>query len=86
MWVAGELGAFDPLKEERRDDDRSKGGGGNMVIDGVLGTEWVGVNKAPCCEPDGKLSSFCRSRALTDSVSLVIDSRRRRLGRLGVRL
>lgn len=51
-WFAGELGAFDPLKEDLRDEGLSMMGGGNIVVDGVLGTEavGVGVNNAllPC--------------------------------------
>lgn len=39
---AGDDGALEPLKEERREDVRSKVGGGNMV-DGVLATEVAGV-------------------------------------------
>lgn len=41
--MAGELGAFDPLNDDRRDEGRSKDGGGNM-LEGVLGIDGVGVN------------------------------------------
>ena len=41
----GELAAFDPLNDDRLEWDLSKGGGGNMVEDGVLGTDAVGVKR-----------------------------------------
>ena len=44
-WVDGELAAFDPLNDDRLEWDLSKGGGGNMVEDGVLGTDAVGVKR-----------------------------------------
>lgn len=40
---AGELGALDPLNDERLEDGLSIGGGGNMACEGVLATEGVGV-------------------------------------------
>ena len=90
--MAGELGAFEPLKDERLDDGRSYGGG-NMVIEGVLATEAVGVRSAGgwSFELEAATSSLNRSLTLviTDSVSLAVDSRRKLRGRLcvlGVRL
>ena len=58
MYVAGELGALEPLNDDRREDERSTEGGGNIVKDGVLGTECVGVKRELACELGGTLSSF----------------------------
>lgn len=85
MCVAGDPGALEPLNDDLRDEDRSTLGGGN-ILDGVLGTDGVGVSRA-CCEDDATDSSRRGSAAtLTDSASLAVDSRLNRLGRLGVRL
>lgn len=81
VYVAGEPGALE-LNDERRDEERSTAGGGNIVVEGVLGTDGVGVRSALCCEDDGWLSSRRGSLALTDSMSLAVDSRRNKLGRL----
>lgn len=84
----GELGALEPLKEDRLDEDFSMGGGGNIDADGVLATEVAGVRGAAVlllCRwlPDG-ISSASRSLTVvpTDSVSLAVDSLRNILGRL----
>jgi hypothetical protein len=58
VYVAGELGAFEPLNDDRRDEERSIGGGGNIPNAGVLGTECVGVRSALACDPGGPVSSF----------------------------
>ena len=47
VWVAGDPGAFE-LNDDRREEGRSIDGGGNMVVEGVLGTDGIGVNNAEC--------------------------------------
>jgi hypothetical protein len=90
----GELGALEPLKDDRLEEGLSMGGGGNMD-DGVLATDVTGVNGAAMLlalgpEPEAKASSLSLWCSLTlvtmDSVSLAVDSLRKGLGRLGVRL
>ena len=51
----GELGAFEPLKDDRLEEGLSMGGGGNMAADGVLATDVTGVSGAllpPCWLPE----------------------------------
>jgi len=74
LKVAGDSGAFDPLKDERRDD--ASMGGGNMAEDVMLEDDIAGVN--------GVASWLLRSSAKTDSTSLV-DSRWNRRVRLAFR-
>lgn len=73
LKVEGELGAFDPLNDERREEGLSMGGGGNIDADGVLATDVAGVNGA------SPTSSF---KSIADSASLAVDSLRNILGRL----
>lgn len=56
--LEGELGALDPLKEERLDDGLSIGGGGNMDSEGVLATEVAGVSGAVSLPYEPTLSSL----------------------------
>lgn len=53
VYVAGDPGAFELLNDERLDDGLSTGGGGNMDVDGVLGTDGVGVRSAGAWDEDG---------------------------------
>lgn len=79
--MEGELGALEPLKEERRDDDTSMGGGN---IEGVLVTD-AGVGGAPSFEVDGCSSRSPRRSEMADSASLVMLSLRILRGRLVLR-
>lgn len=89
--LAGELGAFEPLKEDRLDEGcLSMGGGGNMADE--LATDVAGVSGTFAGEGDGatidgvvtEVSSRCCSLTLvmTDSASLALDSLRNIRGRL----
>lgn len=81
---AGELGALEPLKDDRLDEDcLSIGGGGN--IDDELATEVAGVSGMPTGEGEGaimdgvvaEVSSRCNcslTLVMTDSASLALDS------------
>jgi hypothetical protein len=97
LYWDGELGALEPLKDDRLEEGLSRGGGGNIDVDGVLATEVAGVNGAamllllvPGAEDKTSSLSLCCSLTpvTTDSDSLVVDSWRKGLGRLvlGVRL
>jgi hypothetical protein len=93
---AGEDGAFEPLKEERREDDcfsLSTGGGGNIDDggkEGVDATDVAGVNGPPASllepeiEPEKSIdaSSLEGNSLATDSASLAVLSRLYIPGRL----